>query len=351
MKVDRLPMEGSKLGLRVEVGPEEYREAGDKGVRAFLASADAPVPEDADPDQVLAQLIGGAAAVEDVKLDLAVNYLVPHAVQQAGIVPVCSPEFGHPTAPEDGKPFVFEIGTFPKPSFELSSYEPVSIEIDAPVVTEEEVDGQIDAMAQQAAVVQTDIMTGEPKRVAPEVTDEWVKENVPDPAIDTVAELRVRMRRAGEEYKAEQFEQYKMSMTTAEAAKRLSGEIPADMVAAMKRSMMEELQGRLQSQGMTVAQLLEQQGMTEDQLEYDAERNAVEMLRQSFALDAVYRHDGLEIGDEDVMAALSAIAPGQEKEAEASMRESGYLFTVEETARRMKAGKHILEQAKVKVSE
>lgn len=351
MKVDQTPLEGYKVKLHVEATPDEYEDAAERGVHAFLLSAGAPIPDGMQMDDILSQIIGERGNVNDVKLDFAVNYLVPRAVQQAQVVPVCTPDFSRPDAYVLGMPLVFDVEVFPKPAFELISYDPVSISVELPKVTEKDIDAQIALMTQQATTMVKDEETGEEHPSIPAITDAWVKENIPDEDCNTVAQLRERMRKAGEAYMADQLEQKKMSLAAEQMALRLDQAVPDELVDAMAHSMLDELRQQVESQKHTMEEFLQEQHMTEEQLHDEVSTQARDMLRQGFALDAIFRHEGLELAEEDLMEALHAIAPGQEEEARASLDEAGYTFTVEETAQRLKAGKHILAQANVTVNE
>lgn len=349
MKIEQTPLDGNKVKLHVEITPEEREEATDKGVQAFLLAVGAPSPEGTEVDTLLCQIIGEEGDMDGAKLDFAVNYLVPRAVEQSGIIPVCSPEFSHPEVPEAAQSTAFDVTIVAKPEFELSSYDPVSIVIDKPTVTDEEVEEQINALAERMATTETDIMTAEPKTVIPEITDEWVAKNISDDKCNTVEELRTHMREAGFRYKASQFEQDKLNMAVDEMAKRLEAEVPQDILEAMADSMMKELSQQMAQQQKTLQQMAEEEGITLDQLRDQIKDQAKEMLRQGFTLDAYFRHAGMAIDEHDIQRAIHAIAPGQEEEALESMKDSGYMFTVEETAQRLKAGIDILDKADITV--
>ncbi|MBQ9042910.1 MAG: trigger factor [Eggerthellaceae bacterium] len=90
----------------------------------------------------------GKDYIRAVVTDNIVNENYPMAIDESGIFPVGQADFGEEELGlvEDGKPytFVFEIGT--KPKFELSSYDPVEIEMPADHATDEQVDAEIDAL-------------------------------------------------------------------------------------------------------------------------------------------------------------------------------------------------------------
>lgn len=349
MKVEEIGREGSRVVYRVQASPEEYAAAVRGGAHAFFMQPGSEAPSDEKVDYVLSQVAGPGESIDALKVDAAVNYLLPRAVEAAGVLPVCAPASDVPDAPAAGEGLSFTMKLFPKPVAELSSYEPVSIEVDTPHVTEAEIDQRMAEIADGAVRAGTlaHNMDGTPSQV----DDEWVRKNVPDPDCNTVAELRERLVIAGQQHKSQQFTQYKMSLASSKMMERLDLQIPDDMLDAMVQGMIDDLRGQLESSGKTFEGFLKARNLTEDALRADARAQSDAMLRQAVTLDAVFRHEHLEATEEDRKAALSAIAPGNEQAAYEQMKETGYLFTIEESAQRLKAGAYILAQAHVKVNE
>ncbi len=88
----------------------------------------------------------GKDYVRAVVTDELVNDSYPLAVDQCGIYPVGKPEFGEEDMElvEDAKPYTFVFEVAVKPTLELSSYEPVSIELPSTEVTEESIDEEVE---------------------------------------------------------------------------------------------------------------------------------------------------------------------------------------------------------------
>lgn len=347
MKVEEIGRAGSKVTLRVEAAPEEYRDAVCAGVRAFFLKPTDAVPAPGEVDAILENVVGADGDVAAAKLDAAVNWLLPRAIEQSGLHPICDPRGTFPATPGAGEPLVFEVSMYPRPTIELSSYDPVSIEVEAPSVTEAEIDERVAEITAEA--VRNGTLAHNLDGTPDAIDDAWVAANIPDEGCNTVADLRSQLAAAGRQYKRQQFVQYQMSLATAELTKRLVEDVAPDLVDVLRQAMLEELRDQLAAQHMTLDDFLKAQQMTREALEVNAQNQARETLRQSAALDAVFRHEKLEVTDEDRRAALSAIAPGNEDEAEAQMRETGYLFAIEESAERLKAGGWVLAQASVTV--
>lgn len=90
----------------------------------------------------------GKDYVRAMVTDELVNGAYPQAVDQCGIYPVGQPEFGEEEMAlvEDGKPYTFAFEVSVKPTMELSSYDPVQIELPSEKATDKQVDDEIQKM-------------------------------------------------------------------------------------------------------------------------------------------------------------------------------------------------------------
>lgn len=89
----------------------------------------------------------GKEAVRATVTDDVVNGCTPLAIDESGVYPISKPEFDLGDAlVEGGKDFTFSFTLQVKPNLELSSYDPVDIELPAQDVTDAEVDEQIDVL-------------------------------------------------------------------------------------------------------------------------------------------------------------------------------------------------------------
>lgn len=89
----------------------------------------------------------GAEAVPATVTDAVLNETYPLAVDEALLYPVSQPQFeDDSTMVEGGKPFTYSATVTVKPELELSSYEPVDIELPAEGATDDEIAEQIDQL-------------------------------------------------------------------------------------------------------------------------------------------------------------------------------------------------------------
>ena len=98
------------------------------------------------PRPVIDNVLGPEAVLATVTDDV-VQECYPLAVDESGVSPISKPEVEDQDAlVASGEPFSFTVKLTKKPELELSSYDPVEIELPGEAVTEEEVDLQIESL-------------------------------------------------------------------------------------------------------------------------------------------------------------------------------------------------------------
>lgn len=323
MELTKISTEGSRITFKVALDAHEYS--------AMLAQY----------GQASAQGFSDEAS-EDVREKQAADIagsLCAWALAQEGIVPVCAPEWKLTDNVADPDGLELLVRVFPQPRVEISSFDPVEVTLDAPVVTSADVDKSFNEVI-EVAREQGTLLPDQ------EVTDEWVSSHVPD--CDTIADLREKLHKVATQLQEQEFTQYAMSVVTHAFSERVTSDIPADTVRAMAVSMVSELERQLQTQQTTLEELAASRGTNRAELESGAQSQAAEMLLQSTTLDAIYRHFQLEVTDDDRQAALLAMAPGHVKELQEKLdHDAAFAAALEQSAARMKAGAYVLRQAHI----
>ncbi|QOS67315.1 trigger factor [Eggerthella guodeyinii] len=360
----------------------------------------------------------------------AIEYLVPFAIDKRNITPAypAQPKADGPL--KRGQTFSFELRVAPKPDYELTSYEPVSITVPPFEVEQAEVDAQIAQIAESYAEFVSDephpVQSGDgfllaldasqngekmdnlstegrtyltgmglmpedfekhligmnvgetksfsfdlpgmgaegdakgdtidctvtvkemQKKVVPAIDDEWVAKNLPmyrDAAAlrGGIAERLTADRRA-------QYEAYKLQVAASELAKRFQGRIQDEVYEAMQKTLVSNLRGQLQQQGIPFEQFVQSQG-GEQQFGMLMMMQTREMLVQGYALDALFRHEKLTLTDEDIDAACRSMNPQNPDAVKREMQENGRGFALREAAERMKANQWLLDHATVTVED
>lgn len=141
-------LEGNRVKVSVTVDAKQvdsrikqaYRQAAQKYNFPGFRKGKAPRPV---IDNALGKNYIAATVSDDI-----VNESYPVAIDESNIYPVANPQFDEEGMDlvESGKDFSFSFEVEVKPEFELSSYEPVEIELPAEGATDEEIQQQIDEL-------------------------------------------------------------------------------------------------------------------------------------------------------------------------------------------------------------
>lgn len=372
----------------------------------------------------------GIRDLDSVVAQQAQDALMPFAVNKTGIIPAFPPKVDPKSRLKRGQTFQFEVTVTPKPDYELTSYEPVTITVAPPVVDPAEVDAQIAQMAngyteyvpddphpvqkgdackiamkafrangEEVGPLATEgrtYVTGKgympdgfdenvigmnvgetktfsfdapdideegneitgnftttvtvleiQKTVVPEIDDAWVKKFMP--FYKNLADMRKSIEDNLAKQREKQHEDAKRQAAAAEAASRFQGSIADEVYEAMTRSLMTNLRADVARQGMKFEDFIEQQG-GEQQFNMMMMLRTREMLVQGYALDAVFRHEGLVITDDDLTEACAEMGGGQTnpKMVRSQLEDSGRGFVLREAAERLRANKWLVEHAIVK---
>lgn len=186
------------------------------------------------------------------------------------------------------------------------------------------------------------------KKVVPAIDDEWVAKNLP--MYRDAAALRGGIADRLTADRRGQYEAYKLQIAAAELAKRFEGRIADEVYEAMRTTLLTNLRGQLQQQGVPFEQFVQSQG-GEQQFGMLMMMQTREMLVQGYALDALFRHEKLALTDEDINAACRSMNPQNPEGVRREMEESGRGFALREAAERMKANQWLLDHAAVTVEE
>lgn len=144
IKVEAL--EDSKIKVTVTVEARDVDAAVKKTYKDFAQKYNFPgFRKGKAPRPVINNALGAEAVMATVTEEV-INKTYPQVIEAEKLFPVGSPEFGDAGMVEPGKPFAFDFTLSVKPEAELSSYEPVSIELPVACVTDAELEEQITAL-------------------------------------------------------------------------------------------------------------------------------------------------------------------------------------------------------------
>jgi trigger factor len=142
-------------------------------------------------------------------------------------------------------------------------------------------------------------------RRLPELNDAWVDEVS---EFSTVAEMRAAL--------GSELRRLRMGAARMEMEERLLDQmrdevdlkLPADLIEAEADAVLHRFAHRLEARKATIEQYLAATGQSAEMLVADARTQAVLNLRTRLLLEAVARAEGIEVSDEDLAAAVDALA-------------------------------------------
>lgn len=184
------------------------------------------------------------------------------------------------------------------------------------------------------------------EKLNPELTDEWVKKNMP--SFDNMKQLRDTIRSQMQTARSKDYEAYKEQLASTELAKRFKGKIADPVYEAMQKNLMDSLQNQLKEQNITYQDYVEQNG-GEQQFSMMMMMQTRQNLIEGYSLDAVFRHENMTLNDNDILEACKNMYPQQPEMLKNQMQSTGCGFILREAAARLKANRFIVEQADIKV--
>lgn len=186
------------------------------------------------------------------------------------------------------------------------------------------------------------------KEIVPVVTDEWIKNNVP--MYKDVADMRAKIGKEVNDERRKYYEDYKRNTAAAKLADRFDGKVPDEIYEGAMRDETRTLRQQVAASGQTWEDFLEQQG-GEQQVSMIMMMTMRRNLVQGYALDAYYRHYNLSFTEDDLNEACFQINPRDPKFARKQMEKNGLGYALREAAERLRACKHLVENADITVAD
>lgn len=184
------------------------------------------------------------------------------------------------------------------------------------------------------------------ERGVPDLTDAWVKVNVPN--CDSVAALRETIREQIDAKVAAERRHYLNYIAASELAKRFSGRIPDVAYEAVREEMQEQSNLEARQMGLTMEEYMKRQGVDEQQYSIRMILQIRERLVQAIALDAFARHFDINVNDSDLEEFFKVSAPeGMATQFRHQLEGSGRMYLAYEGARRLKANDLLVSQATI----
>jgi trigger factor len=188
-------------------------------------------------------------------------------------------------------------------------------------------------------------------KVLPELNDEFATSVG---GFDTLEEYRADVREKLDSSKESGHARAVENAALALLVARLEGEVPEELVQGRSRSMFRDFAESIEQRGVELGQYLEMTGTTPDRLEADITTEARTRLAEEFALEALFRTQGLTVSDRDVDEAVREMVKGDDAEAErmkSTLTTNGALPIVREQIMHRKALKWLMDAVEVTEEE
>ena len=156
MEIKKNELEGNKVELEVEVGPEKVNEALEQAYKKVVKDIDiSGFRKGKVPRKVLEARYGKEVLHKDA-LDILIPQGYSEAIEETGIEPIDQPDIKDYNIEED-EPFTFTAEVEVTPDVELGEYKDLDVEKEDAEVTEEEIEAEIDkARNQHSQLVSSD---------------------------------------------------------------------------------------------------------------------------------------------------------------------------------------------------
>lgn len=164
-----------------------------------------------------------------------------------------------------------------------------------------------------------------------------------------VDDIYVQVRRNINEEKAKEMPRLKTDRVIDKLVERLDGEVPVYYVDFVRQDVGREFMQSLEAQGTNLQQWMLQNSVDGDKMKEDILIESARRAAIDCALDAVYRHDGLEITDADVDAMFDSSEEGQA--ARAQWEQANRMADVRKMTRQKKTTEHLGDTAIVTIVE
>ncbi|MBE6464047.1 MAG: trigger factor [Eggerthellaceae bacterium] len=427
MKVKKKKLEDGRVQLDVVADADDVARAQYQAQRVFASQMNL-TPKKGKTIAEIANETMGIKDLASVVETQAIENLVPYAIDKSGLMPAYPPTAMPTSAMKQGKDFSFRLIVTPRPDYELSSYEPVTIVVPPFTMDETLVDKQMSEMASHWPTYEQDdgshpvakgdhvlvsieaskdgerltglccdsrtytagegympegfdsqiigMVPGETKtfsfegpnidddgneitetidctvtvianqhEVIPTINDEWVRMNMP--MYKDLAGFRAALTEQLEREARMNYDMQVREVAAGELAKRFKGSIENPVYESMQKNMMSDLRRNLQRQGMTYEQYVERNG-GQQQFSMMMMMQIRETLVKGYALDAVFRHEGLVVTDEDIEEICFMTNPQSPAQARKQFEESGNGYILRESAERLRATKWVVDHAIIK---
>ena len=184
MQATASKLEGSRVRLDVEVGPEDLQREYTRAIRRVSGRVSIPgFRRGKAPRRIVESYVGAEAVMREM-----VEHVVPRAytdaVQQTGVEPLDQPELDLPDLPSLDAPLVFSAEVAVAPDVELGDVSALEVEAESPEVSDEDVETQVTELRDMRTTwdpVERPAQTDDVVRVEISINAPGVQDSEPQP--------------------------------------------------------------------------------------------------------------------------------------------------------------------------
>lgn len=256
--------------------------------------------------------------------NMARLYFLSVAMMRTHIFPFLAPEILPSPSFVPGRDYAFQARMLLRPQAGLGSYDPVHVKLpEKPQVSDRDVDNQMNLM-----------MGGD----------------VPWDEVDAIAnpayaQMRQQVRERMEAEQLDAWSDRAIEACEETLSSRLDTVPPQRHIELLRNQMANSFAAGVEREGTSWEDYTASPDYSEEEFKAACTANALRSLRHGMALDAMADHLGLIVTEDEVMSAVSEVAPGHEREALQGMLQTGQLPQLCETTRRIKCGNFLLNHA------
>lgn len=223
-------------------------------------------------------------------------------------------------------------------SFRLSSYEPVCVTMPP---RQEATDVDVDAELFQYVL---SAGKGDGVMSLADLDDAWAQKTFPGTA--SMAELRARIKEAIDKELRRNWDNLKFQRCSEALVERVCGDMDEDTIALLVEDARPLYEERIQSFGLSRAQYLHSEDMTEEDFEQKLRNDVVYQTKLNIAMDKIAAKNGERVAEEDLTEYLSCENPETYLD---ELRESGSVEGAIAAATRVKVMREVVRAACVTI--
>ncbi|MBB6448326.1 trigger factor [Geomicrobium halophilum] len=184
------------------------------------------------------------------------------------------------------------------------------------------------------------------RKQLPELDDEFAKDV--DEEVETIDELKKKKKEELESNKAQEKENHEQDTVVEKASENASIDIPEAMITSETDRMVQEMEQRFQSQGITMDMYYQMAGTDEEGMKEQFKPEAEKRVRMNLVLEAIADAEELEADDEQVDKQLDDMAEMYQRDKE-EIRQlldmQGGVETLKKDLRIQNAVKYLVDQS------